>query len=84
MTSSVPLQGLELVSCAKANAKQGLTITAKQCGYGENIELFQNSLKQAGQDMGVDIEDLSNLITAQQQIREMGEIEIAPDTTTNI
>jgi hypothetical protein len=74
MTSSVPLQGVELISCAKANAKQGLKTTANLCGYGNNIELFQNNLKQAGQDMGVDLEDLSDLITAQQQVREMGEI----------
>jgi hypothetical protein len=74
MASSVPLQGSELISCAKANAKQGLTTTAKLCGYGDNIELFQNNLKQAGQDIGVDLEDLSDLITTQQQVREMGEI----------
>jgi hypothetical protein len=84
MTASVPLQGLELVSCAQANAKQGLKTAAKLCGYGENIKLFQDNLKQAGQDMGVDIENLSSLITDQQQVREMGEISFSPDPTTNI
>jgi hypothetical protein len=84
MASPTPLQGVELISCAKANAEQGLAIAAQQCGYGENIRLFQQNLMLAGQEIGVNLDSLSNLITVQQRVREMGEIEVAPDTGAKI
>ena len=39
------LQGIELIDCAKANAKQGVTVAAKQSGYGQDIALFQKNLE---------------------------------------
>ena len=57
------LQGIELIDCAKANAKQGKAYAAKQSGYDENISLFQKNLKQACQEIGVDIDDIKDLIT---------------------
>ena len=39
------LQGVELIDCAKANAKRGTAYAAKQSGYNENISLFQKNLK---------------------------------------
>ncbi len=57
------LEGIELIDCAKANAKQGLATAAKQCGYDDNIALFKEHLIAACQEIGVDIEQLSDLIT---------------------
>ena len=31
MSSSTPLQGSELIDCARANMKQGIEVTAKSC-----------------------------------------------------
>ncbi|MGL5832934.1 MAG: hypothetical protein ACRC1Z_06835 [Waterburya sp.] len=81
MTSSAPLQGIELISCAKANVDQGLTAACQQCGYGENIQLFQEQLVLAGQEIGVDLDQFSDLTTDQQRVRTKSEIEVTPDTT---
>lgn len=80
------LQGIELIDCAKANAKQGLTVAAQQCGYGDNISLFRKNLIQACQEIGVDIEQLSDLVTDQQMVKESPgtSIEIAPDSNTQL
>ncbi|MEB3210355.1 MAG: hypothetical protein VKL39_03345 [Leptolyngbyaceae bacterium] len=63
MTSSSPLSGVILVDCAKANAKSGVAIAARQCGYETNIEAFQTELKKACADMGIEIDTLSDLIS---------------------
>lgn len=84
MASPAPLKGIELVDCAKANAAQGPDVAAKLCGYGENINQFQQELHQACQQIGVEISELSDLITEQQLVRESGGIEIAPDTPSEL
>lgn len=84
MGSPTHLQGVELISCAKANAQQGLETAAQQCGYGENIQLFQQNLVLAGEKIGVDLDQLSDLITLQQEARKMGTISVAPDTASEI
>ncbi|HBB34169.1 MAG TPA: hypothetical protein DDZ80_21130 [Cyanobacteria bacterium UBA8803] len=84
MAASMPLTGSELIDCAKANAKQGLEIAAQQCGYGNNHIMFEENLKQACQEIGVDIQQLSDLITAQQTVRERGGIEVAPETLSEL
>ena len=84
MTASKRLEGIELVDCAKANAKQGIEIAARQCGYGENLEEFRQALQKACQDMGVDIDSLSDLITDQQIAAETGGIEVAPETKNDL
>ena len=80
------LQGIELIDCAKANAKQGLTVAAQQCGYGDNISLFQENLTKACQEIGVEIDQLSDLITDQQMVKEdrRQNIEIAPESNTKL
>ena len=84
MSANTPLEGTDLVDCAKANAKQGLETAANLCGYGENIGLFQQNLQQACERMGVNIDHLSDLITDQQQVKRRGGIEVAPDTTSDL
>ncbi len=79
------LQGIELINCAKANARQGVAIAAENCGYEENIGLFIENLNKACQQIGVDIEELDDLITDQQVAKENRKVmEIAPDSNTQI
>jgi hypothetical protein len=80
MASPTPLQGLELVDCARANAKQGIETAAKQCGYGNDLHTFSQELKIACSDMGVTFNELTDLITEQDNlINTEGEI-VAPET----
>ena len=84
MASSTPLKDLELVDCAKANAKQGLETAAEMCGYGDDLQTFSQELKQACDRMGVTFNELSDLITTQDVlIRTEGEI-VAPATDSQL
>ena len=85
MSSSTPLQGTELVDCARANAKQGIETAALQCGYGEDINTFAQALKQACEQMNLQVKELSELITDQEMILQMGKGEVvAPDTASEL
>jgi hypothetical protein len=80
LTSKKPLQGVELISCAKANAKYGEASAAKQCGYGENVETFLNSLKQACDEAGLAVNQVSDLMTTEEIAHDRGTVEISPRT----
>ncbi len=84
MASPTPLQGIELIDCAKANARQGIVTAAKQSGYGQDTSSFQQELQKACQGIGVEIDELSDLITDQQTVRRDGGIEVAPDTPSEL
>jgi len=80
MASSTPLKGLELVDCARANAKQGIETAAELCGYGDDLNTFSQELKQACDKMAVTFTELSDLITDQDALIKMeGEI-VAPES----
>lgn len=79
------LTGIELIDCAKANAKKGITVAAKQSGYDDNVDLFLENLQQACQSIGVNIEQLEDLVTDQQLLKENNKgIEISPDSPTEL
>jgi hypothetical protein len=80
MAASQPLTGLELVDCARANAKQGIETAANLCGYGEDLNQFKQSLQQACGEMKIQFQELSDLITDQQQMLNLGGEIVAPDT----
>ncbi len=85
MASSTPLQGTELVDCARANAKQGIETAARQCGYGGDINKFAQALKQACEEMNLQVKELSELITDQEMILQIGSGEVvAPDTASEL
>jgi hypothetical protein len=84
MASPTPLQGIELIDCAKANAKQGIQTATELCGYGQDLEGFKRELQQACQGIGVEIVELSDLITDQQTVMGNGGIEVAPDTPSEL
>jgi hypothetical protein len=80
MASPTPLKGLELVDCARANAKQGIETAAQLCGYGDDLNTFSQNLKEACNKMAVTFNELSDLITEQDALIKMeGEI-VAPES----
>ncbi|HEY9894518.1 MAG TPA: hypothetical protein V6D34_03760 [Candidatus Sericytochromatia bacterium] len=85
MAATAPLKGLELVDCARANAKQGTETAANLCGYGADLNTFKQELQQACQSMGVQFNELTDLITDQEKILIIGEGEIvAPDSPSEL
>jgi hypothetical protein len=85
MPSSKPLHGTELVDCARANAKQGIETAAYQCGYGDDLNTFAKELRQACAEMNLQVKELSELITDQDMILQIGTGEIvAPDTASEL
>jgi hypothetical protein len=85
MASPTRLQGTELVDCARANAKQGIEIAARQCGYGEDLNTFAQELKQACEQMNLQVKELSQLITDQEMLLQLGSGEVvAPDTPSEL
>ncbi len=85
MASPTPLQGTDLVDCARANAKQGIETAAYQCGYGEDLNTFARELKQACEQMNLQVKELSELITDQEMLLQIGTGEIvAPDTLSEL
>lgn len=83
MSASQPLTGNALIDCARANAKQGIETTARLCGYGENLESFRNALTEACDGIGVQIDELRDLIPPTPRIRQTG-IEIAPESESEL
>jgi hypothetical protein len=84
MSSSTPLQGLDLVDCARANAKQGVETAADLCGYGSDLNTFRRELAAACQKMGVEFHELSDLIRDETPLMQMdGEI-VAPDSPSQL
>lgn len=84
MSASTPLQGIELVDCARANAKQGIETAAELCGYGQDLNRFSQALQQACDQMGVTFNELSDLITTPSALLQMeGEI-VAPESADEL
>ncbi|MEL6938277.1 MAG: hypothetical protein AAFO84_03690 [Cyanobacteria bacterium J06598_1] len=84
MAANQPLKGIALIDCAKANAAQGIATAARLCGYGEDISTFQQALTQAGEDMGVALTELEDLITDQSVAKRTNVLEVAPDSPQNL
>ncbi|MBW4465443.1 MAG: hypothetical protein KME07_08380 [Pegethrix bostrychoides GSE-TBD4-15B] len=84
MAAKTRLEGIELIDCAKANAKQGLAEATRLCGYHENIPEFQQQLQQACQQIGVEISELSDLITDVPVVSLETGVQIAPDTESDL
>ncbi|GAA6615915.1 hypothetical protein [Scytonema sp. NUACC26] len=85
MASPTPLKGTELVDCARANAKQGIETAARQCGYGDDLNTFARELRQACEDMNLQVKELSDLITDQDLVLNIGTGEtVAPDSPSEL
>jgi hypothetical protein len=85
MASPTPLSGAELVDCARANAKQGIKTATYQCGYSDDVNTFAQELKQACENMNLQVKELRELITDRDMMLELGTGEIiAPTTATQL
>lgn len=84
MAANQPLTGIELVDCAKANAQQGVQAAAKLCGYEDNISDFQSALHKAGEEMGVKLDEISDLITDQAIAKRTPVLDVGPETTSQL
>ncbi|MGD1899343.1 MAG: hypothetical protein ACFB16_20650 [Phormidesmis sp.] len=84
MAANQPLTGIALIDCAKANATQGIAEATRLCGYAEDISGFQQALKKAGEDMGVTLTELDDLITDQSIAKHNNVLEVAPDSPQNL
>jgi hypothetical protein len=85
MASTTPLKGTELVDCARANAKQGIETAAYQCGYGEDLNTFSRELRKACEEMNLQVKELTQLITDQDMILNLGTGDIvAPDSPSEL
>jgi hypothetical protein len=81
MTSSKPLHGPELIDCAQANANKEIEIVSELCGYGKDINAFEQELKKACELIGVKIQSFKNLREIQpERINKHQKIEITPET----
>ncbi len=80
LSGKIPLSGIDLIDCARANATSGVETAARLCGYGEDIKGFQAALNKASSRLGLHIESLSELISLQ---IDKG-IDIAPDTNFSL
>jgi hypothetical protein len=83
MASPIPLHGTELIDCAQASARQGISAAAHQCGYHDDIDTFQQELTGALQQMGIKNKDFEDLLRKVALEPKLG-IEIAPDTATEL
>lgn len=84
MAAKTPLEGIELVDCAKANAKQGIETAAELCGYGSDLNRFKQAVKQECERMGVTFNELTDLITDQQSVLQMGGEVVAPESENQL
>ena len=84
LSGQMPLTGIDLIDCARANAASGLETTAKLCGYASSVSSFQEALKQAARQMGVKIESLSDLISQPPLLMGEQGIDVAPDTDSSL
>ncbi|MEO1401791.1 MAG: hypothetical protein AAFV72_11165 [Cyanobacteria bacterium J06635_1] len=84
MSAVTPLNGAELIDCARASASQGLLAATQQCGYGDDTMKFTAALKEACQSRGIHVEQLSDLLTDRLSAQRSGGVEIAPDSNSNL
>lgn len=57
-----PLEGEELVNCAKANVSAGIKQAATLCGFASNIDSFRGNLKEAIQELELPEESFQKLL----------------------
>jgi hypothetical protein len=82
MSASMPLVGLELVDCARANAREGKAIACQQCGYEQDQAHFETELRRACEEMGIHLTDFTDLLDEPQ--KEKLRVEFAPESPTQL
>ncbi len=80
LCGKIPLQGIDLIDCARANASSGLENTAILCGYSSDVSGFQEAVQQACSQLGLNIKSLNDLI----EPRSNRGIDFAPDNNSSL
>ena len=62
LSGEEPLQGRELINCARANASAGIEMAAKLCGFGSDTEKFQTTLKQTVEELELPLSSFKKLV----------------------
>jgi hypothetical protein len=84
LSGQIPLDGTDLIDCARANASSGLETAAKLCGYGENIRGFEEALKKAAANIGLHIESLKELMSNTPYLKGHKGVEVIPNTDSSL
>ncbi|AKG24471.1 hypothetical protein [Calothrix sp. 336/3] len=82
MESTAPLQGTDLIDCARANGNEGIEIAAQRCGYGSDLTTFERELQKASDYIGVKVCTFRDLIAIKREGEEG--IVVAPETQTDL
>ncbi|MGB5713509.1 MAG: hypothetical protein WBM44_21690 [Waterburya sp.] len=80
LSGKMPLSGIDLIDCAKANAPSGLETTAMLCGYGSDVSGFQAAVQQACSQLGLNIKSLNDSLKSQSNRG----IDFAPDNNSSL
>lgn len=80
LSGKMPLSGIDLIDCARANASSGLETTAILCGYGSDVSGFQSALQQACSQLGLNIKSLNDSLESH---NNRG-IDFAPDNNSSL
>lgn len=83
MSSKEKLAGLELIDCARANTERGLDAAAESCGYGSDIEAFQQAIGRACDDIGIDASTFAGIVDPSTATKTPGFV-VAPDSTASL
>ena len=75
-----PLKGASLIDCARASYHVGIETLARNCGYGNDVERLQQALRDAATDLGIEINELSDLLRETPASRKTRGMKIAPDS----
>jgi acylphosphatase len=84
MTTPDPLKGTELIDCARANGNDGIEVSAQRCGYEDNLEEFQEALKQACDSIGVEYNKFDDLLKSSTDYHKDAGLIIAPETPSQL
>jgi hypothetical protein len=84
MASFSPLQGTDLVDCARANASKGIEVAAQRCGYDEDLATFERELKKAYDSIGIEIQGFDDLTANQSHNEQEQGVGIAPERLTQL
>ncbi len=84
MASPTRLTGLDLIDCARANAKQGIETAANLCGYGADLNGFRQELQKAAEHMRIEFHELSDLIKDEHSAIDIGGEIVAPDSESEL
>lgn len=84
MSTPTPLEGTELIDCARANGNEGIKMAAERSGYGQDLDAFNIKLKQACQSIGVEFNSFDDILKSSTDYHKDAGIIVAPETSSEL